>query len=298
MKETNKDIEKKNTDTMEDGAVRRAVKHTQDHNKNQIAKFKDDFKDLFQSVSQSTVDSESFNNQKQLLKSILQDAALIEYRSSKYNETLDNIQNGMYDNNDNNGGSSSSSTTTTTTTSTATTTSTNVSRFLHEALETLPTECPDNVYPQQNVYRGFSRMFVDNSSSGSSSSNNRRNMMMPGGDSDEELEIIEDAVAMSDKCPIAGVKIKIPMTSTKCNHTFSQAGLKQWFTRHRARKCPMAGCKMDGRTGSTCLKMSDFVIDREFFNRVAESQRAFEASQARNGGSSSIRGATQMDLTQ
>ena len=55
---------------------------------------------------------------------------------------------------------------------------------------------------------------------------------------------------------------------------------------------------MDGRTGSTCLKMSDFVIDREFFNRVAESQRAFEASQARNGGSSSIRGATQMDLTQ
>ena len=60
----------------------------------------------------------------------------------------------------------------------------------------------------------------------------------------------------------------------------------------------MAGCKMDGRTGSTCLKMSDFVIDREFFNRVAESQRAFEASQARNGGSSSIRGATQMDLTQ
>ena len=121
MKETNKDIEKKNTDTMEDGAVRRAVKHTQDHNKNQIAKFKDDFKDLFQSVSQSTVDSESFNNQKQLLKSILQDAALIEYRSSKYNETLDNIQNGMYDNN---GGSSSSTTTTTTTTSTATTTST------------------------------------------------------------------------------------------------------------------------------------------------------------------------------
>ena len=139
-------------------------------------------------------------------------------------------------------------------------------------METLPTSCTQNQYSQQEIYQGFGTMFDQNTSS-------RNNMMMGAdNDSDDDLEIVQDAVALSDKCDITGIKMVEPMRSKKCNHVFSKKGLIQWFRISSRTKCPAAACRMDGRQGNK-LKLSDFVPDHDFFQRVEESQRRVEASQ-------------------
>lgn len=255
---------------MDQGAIRRAVLNVQKHNKNNMSKFKEDFKDLFKEISQACKNGNCFDNQKASLKTILQDAAFIEYRSNKFNEMLDFvIQDTMTSNTSNDSGNSSNDSDENNNSNSNT--AMNVSLKLHESMETLPVSCTQNDYNEQEIYQGFSTMFDQNES---------RNNVMMGGDSvsDDDLEIVQDAVALSDKCDITGIKMAEPMRSKKCNHVFSKQGLIQWFRISNRTKCPAAACRMDGTRGNK-LKLSDFVPDHDFFQRVEESQRRAEASQ-------------------
>ena len=126
------------------------------------------------------------------------------------------------------------------------------------SLETLPTRCTTSEQSEQSLYQRFSGTFTGDTVGESSTYNTNAGMMM-----EEDLEVIQDAVALSDKCPITGVKMVKPMKSKKCNHVFSYVGLVQWF-KLKKKKCPTPGCRFDGRTNRTQLYLKDFEPDQTF----------------------------------
>ena len=250
---------------MEGNSVIRAIANVQKQSKIHDGKFKESFGELFADALKSCRETGCLENQKENLLAALEEASFVEFRSSKYGETLENL---IRENNSSNSSSDRDS---------SSKTIDEVSSRLHESLETLPTCCTTSEQSEQSLYKRFSGSLTGDTVGESSTHNANAGMMM-----EEDLEVIQDAVALSDKCPITGVKMVKPMKSKKCNHVFSYVGLVQWF-KLKKKKCPTPGCRFDGRTNRTQLYLKDFEPDQTFFDRVQESQ--IRASQSQFGAS-------------
>lgn len=250
---------------MEENSVTRAISNVQKQSEIHNGKFKESFSELFADVLKSCRETGCLETQKENLLAVLEEASLVEFRASKYSKTLEDL---IHENSSSSGPSDRDS---------SSQAIDAVSSKLHESLETLPTSCTISERSEQSLYQRFSGTLTGDLVGESNSSNTNVGMMM-----EEDLEVIQDAVALSDKCPITGVKMVKPMKSKKCNHVFSHAGLVQWF-KLKKNKCPTPGCRFDGRCNRTRLYLKDFEPDQTFFDRVEESQ--IRASQSQFGAS-------------